>query len=199
MREARDDEARARPRAFEPLLQLREEVPVRAEGDRADVGAGQGHRDRVDGIGGLRHQAGIAGGDERPRDVADRFLRPHRDHHLGLRVQPDPVTVLVPFRDRPPEVRESTAGGVPVVPRITCRLGELVHDRLGGGEVGIAHAEVDHVLAGAARGRLQVVDDAEDVRGQPVDPSELLHADPSAELTRVPERGGGCEPGPGIP
>ena len=30
----------------------------------------------------------------------------------------------------------------------------------------------------ATRGRLQVVDDVEDVRGEPVDPPELLHPGP---------------------
>src|SRR4029434_7522521 len=40
----------------------------------------------------------------------------------------------------------------------------------------IAHAEVDDVLAARPRLGFQVVDDGEDVRGQALDPVELLHS-----------------------
>jgi hypothetical protein len=84
-----------------------------------------------------------------------------------------------------------------VVPRVARRLDELVDDRLGRGQVGIAHAEVHNVLARAARGRLQVVDDVEDVRGQPVDPPELLTPEPPidrAPRRHSPSRSAACDP-----
>ena len=54
-------------------------------------------------------------------------------------------------------------------------LDQLVHDVLGGGLVRIAHAEVDDVLPLAPRLRLEVIDDGEDVGGQPLDPVEVVH------------------------
>jgi hypothetical protein len=186
VREAGENQARSRPRALERPLEVGEELPVRPERNGADVGAGERGRERVDRVGGFGDQARVAGADEGPRDVADRLLRPHRRDHLGLWIERDAVPALVPISDRPAEVREASAGRIAVVPRVARRLRELVDDRLGRGQVGIPHAEVHNVLARAARGRLQVVDDVEDVRGQPVDPPELLQPD----LPSTPRRGG---------
>src|SRR5262245_52103678 len=55
------------------------------------------------------------------------------------------------------------------------RLDQLVHDVLGRGHVGVAHAEVDDVLAAGSRLGLEVVDDGEDVRWQSLDSIELVH------------------------
>ncbi len=55
------------------------------------------------------------------------------------------------------------------------RLHQLVDDVAGRFLVGIAHPEVDDVLALGARLRLQVVDDREDVGREPLDSIELVH------------------------
>jgi hypothetical protein len=62
-----------------------------------------------------------------------------------------------------------------VVPRILGGLDELGDDVLRRRHVGVAHAEVDDVLAAGSRLRLQVVDDREDVGGQTLDPIEVVH------------------------
>ena len=55
-------------------------------------------------------------------------------------------------------------------------LDELVDDVLGGGAVGVAHAEVDDVFAAFAGGGFQLAGDVEYIRGQPRQPSEFFHA-----------------------
>ena len=53
------------------------------------------------------------------------------------------------------------------------RLDELLHDMIGGRHVGIAHAEIDDVLAARAGLRLELVDLLEDVRRQSLDSVEI--------------------------
>jgi hypothetical protein len=55
-------------------------------------------------------------------------------------------------------------------------LGELVDDDRRRRKVGVAKAEVDHVLAGAPQLPLQLVDGGEDVRRQVRDAPELHRA-----------------------
>ena len=45
----------------------------------------------------------------------------------------------------------------------------------GRGLIGIAHPEIDDVLASGAGLGLEVVDDGEDVGGEPLDPVEVVH------------------------
>ena len=50
---------------------------------------------------------------------------------------------------------------------------QLVDDVRRRREIGVAHTEVDDVLAGAARARLEIVDDVEDVRREAIDAAEF--------------------------
>ena len=63
-----------------------------------------------------------------------------------------------------------------MVARILGRLAELLDREVGGGEIGVAEAEVDDVVARAAQLQRQVPDHGEDVRRQAVDPAELHRA-----------------------
>jgi hypothetical protein len=56
------------------------------------------------------------------------------------------------------------------------RLDQLVDDVLRRRPVGIAHRQVDHVLAAAARRHLQLVGDVEDVRRKAPDSLKLSHS-----------------------
>jgi hypothetical protein len=51
-----------------------------------------------------------------------------------------------------------------VVPLLARRLAELLDRDVGRREIGVAEAEIDHVLARAAKLELEVVDRCEDVR-----------------------------------
>ena len=53
--------------------------------------------------------------------------------------------------------------------RVARGLAQLVDDVLGRRHVGIAHAEIDDVLAARARVRLEAIDFLEDIRRQPLD------------------------------
>ena len=60
-----------------------------------------------------------------------------------------------------------------MVARVLRRLAELLDREVGRGEVGVAEAEVDDVVTGAAELEREVADHREDVRRQVVDPAEL--------------------------
>jgi hypothetical protein len=60
-----------------------------------------------------------------------------------------------------------------VVARVRRRLGELLDGDRRRGQVGVAEAEVDHVLARAPQLLLQLVRDREQVGRERVDPAEL--------------------------
>ena len=55
-----------------------------------------------------------------------------------------------------------------------CGLDELVHDVLGRRLIGIAHSEVDDVLATRARLGLQRIDDVEDIGRQALNAREIV-------------------------
>ena len=59
-----------------------------------------------------------------------------------------------------------------------CRLDELVDDVLRSRLIGIPHAEVDDVFPARPRLCLQLIDNIENIRGQPLDAGEFLdHAE----------------------
>ncbi len=55
------------------------------------------------------------------------------------------------------------------------RLHQLVDDVLRGGDVGIAHAQVDDVFTPPSGLTLQGVNNAENIRGKSFDPAEFFH------------------------
>src|SRR5665647_2064685 len=71
------------------------------------------------------------------------------------------------------KLRDAPRCRIAVVAAVLGRLRELVHDGLRGGQIGVAHAEVDDVLAPATRLGLHVVHDAEDVGRQAVYAAEF--------------------------
>ncbi len=56
---------------------------------------------------------------------------------------------------------------------IVGRLGELLDREIGGGEIGVAEAEIDDVVAGAPKLERQVANHREDVRRQVVDAAKV--------------------------
>jgi hypothetical protein len=81
----------------------------------------------------------------------------HRDG-LRIRVEVHAVATLVPLGDGGAQVRYAAGSGVAVVARVPRGLADLLDHVRGRRQVGVAHAEVDDVLAGAPR-RLHQVDD----------------------------------------
>ena len=97
----------------------------------------------------------------------------------------DAAAPLVPVADRAAQPRDALRHRVAVRVGALHGLDQLVDDVLRRRAVGIAHAEVDDVLAAAARGHLELGGDVEDVRRQAREARELVsggcgHADLSA-------------------
>jgi hypothetical protein len=81
----------------------------------------------------------------------------------------------IPVGDGEPQALDALGGGVAVVGGLLRRLGELLHDVLRRGQVGVAHAQVDDVRALVAHLHLEFVDLGEDIRRQAVDTGKLIH------------------------
>jgi hypothetical protein len=94
---------------------------------------------------------------------------------LRLRIELDVVALAVPGRDRLAQAGDALGGRIAVVARVARRFHQLVDDVLGRGLVGVAHPEVDDVFTIGPGFRLQVIDDGEDVRREPLDPIEVVH------------------------
>ena len=71
------------------------------------------------------------------------------------------------------QVRQPTAGRVPVIDGLGSSLGELLDRDRRRGDVGIAEAEIDHVATLPPKLALQLVDGREDVRGEIVNSTKL--------------------------
>ena len=83
---------------------------------------------------------------------------------------------------------DAARGRIAVGARIARRLAQLVDDIVGRRHVGIAHAEIDDVLAARARLRLEAVHFLEDVGRQPLDAVEIgLHG---LEILKTPAESG---------
>ena len=140
-----------------------------------DGGAREYRPEQVDRVARARHERDVAGAEQHPQEVHETLLRAEGERRLALRVELDAVAVAVAVADRLPQSRQAAAGGVAVVARQQRRLAQLLDRNLGRRHVGVAEAEVDHVLALAAQLELQPLDLGECVRRQRVDSPELGH------------------------
>src|SRR5665647_3752360 len=76
---------------------------------------------------------------------------------LALGVDLDVEAAVIPIAEREAQLRDAPGRRIAVVAAVLGRLRELVRDRLRGGQIGVAHAEVDNVLAPATRLGLHAV------------------------------------------
>jgi hypothetical protein len=154
--EGEDQQLGSRPGAVERLLEVGDEVAVRGHRHVAQVATGDDHRVLVDRIGRVGREHDVARPDGHQDEVGEALLRADHGDGLAVRVELDAVASLIPLADRRPQVGDATGGGVAVIALVARRLADLVDDVIGGGQVRVAHAQVDHVLAGAARGVAQL-------------------------------------------
>ena len=108
----------------------------------------------------------IQGGQHQMRQA---FLGTDSDDGFAFRVDVDLIAILVPARDRPAQARDTTGGGVAMGVFTLSDLHQLFHDMRRRRAIGVAHAQVDDVLATAASGHLQFSGDVENVRGETID------------------------------
>ncbi|MOA15580.1 hypothetical protein D3C78_1357450 [compost metagenome] len=168
-RETEDHHLRLGDRLADGPLEFVEEVHTRHQRHRTHLGTGN-HRpvdmDRVAGVGHQHRVALVEGGQHQ---VCQAFLRADGDDGFAFRVDVDLVAFLVPVGDSPTQARDATGGGVAVGVFTLGDLHQLLDDVRRGGAIGVAHAQVDDVLATAAGGHLELGSDVEDVRGETID------------------------------
>ena len=141
------------------------DVAHRAAGDDEAVGM-----DRIAGVG---HQHDVARRGDRLREIGETFLRAQRDDDLVLGIELDAEAARIVGRLRLAQAGDAARRRVAVGARVAGGLGELGHDMRRRRQVGIAHAEIDHVLAGGAGARLHGVHFREHVRRQALQPMEF--------------------------
>ena len=173
VREVDDEGLRLGPGGAHRVLEARQEVGARQERDGAQVAARDDHRVLVDGIGGARAEHDVAGAEHGEREVPDALLRAHGDDRLRVGVEVDGEAALVPVADRDPQLVDAARHRVAVVGRLAHGLDQLLDHVRRARPVGVAHREVDDVLARPAGLELQVADDVEDVRREPLDAWEV--------------------------
>ena len=96
-----------------------------------------------------------------------------RAHPTWLQVELDGVASSIPVADGPAQARDAAGDRVAVGVVAAGGLDQLFDDVFRRRLIGIAHAEVDDVLAARARLGLQIVDDVEDVGRQAFDALEV--------------------------
>jgi len=135
----------------------------------------------MDGIAGVGDQDGVVGVEDGETEVGDALLGADGDDGFGFGIEIDVVAGLVPVADGLAQTGDAAGDGVAVGGGLLRGLDHLVDDVLGGGAVGIAHAEVDDVFAPAAGGHLHFAGDVEDVGGQSLNAGKLFHDDSSVK------------------
>src|SRR3546814_13912003 len=121
--------------------------------------------DRVARVG---RQDDVAGAGDGLGEVGQPLLGAERDDGLALRVQLDAEAARVVGAERAAQAGDAARGRVAVRPRSGQGLRQLLDDVLRRRLVGIAHADVDYVLAGGARLGLQGADLGKNMRGKAI-------------------------------
>jgi hypothetical protein len=169
-REAEDQHLRLGDELGDRALELGEEVDSGRHAHRADIGAGDDRAVDVDRVGGVGHQHRIAALEAGEHQVGEPLLRTDGDDRLALVIELDAVAAAVPLADRAPQPGNSLGDRIAVRVVALPRLDQLVDDVLRGRPVGIAHRQVDDVVAPSPGRHLELVGDVEDVRRQPLKP-----------------------------
>jgi hypothetical protein len=154
-------------------LQLLEEVHIRRQTHMAHVRPGDDESVGMDRIGRIGHQHRVARPHGGERQMRQPLLRADGDDRLAVRVQLNVETGLGTSADRLAQTRNAARHRVAMGVLTLRHLDQLVHDVLRGRLVGVAHAEVDDVLAPRSRLGLQLIDDVEDIGRQSLDAMEI--------------------------
>ncbi|MND86299.1 hypothetical protein D3C80_782600 [compost metagenome] len=166
--EAEDHHLRLRNRFADRPLQLGEEVDARHQRHRTHLCAGDHRAVDVDRVAGVGHQHGVAMVEGGEHQVRQAFLGADGDDGFAFRVDLDLVAVFVPPRNRPAQARNATGCRVAMSVFTLGDLHQFFDDVRWRCPVGVAHAQVDDVLATTACGHLEFGGDVEDVRGETI-------------------------------
>ena len=155
------------------LVERGHELGIGARRQMPDDAARHDEAELVDGISRVRHEDHVARRGDRLRHVGEAFLGAERRHHLRVGIELHAEAARVIGGLRLAQALDALRRRIAVGARIAQRLDQLGDDMLGRRHVGIAHAEIDDVVAARARLGLELVDLLEDVRRQPLDSMEI--------------------------
>ena len=151
------------PGILDGPAQLGEEVDAGDQGHMADVGPGDDEAVGVNGVSRIGHQDGVARAHGGEGQVGQPLLGADGDDGLLVRVQIDLKALAIPVADGAAQAGDAAGDRVTMGVATLGGLQQLVDDMPGGGLIGVAHAEVDDVLAPGPGGGLQLIDDVEDI------------------------------------
>ena len=160
---------RLRHRVLHRALERRQEFGERRAARHRDVAhraAGDDEAVGMDRIARVGHQHDVARRGDRLREIGQALLRAQRDDDLALGIELDVEAALVIGRLRLAQAGDAARRRIAVGARVGGGLDQLGDDVRRGRQVGIAHAEIDHVLAGGAGACLHGVHFREDVGRQ---------------------------------
>ena len=159
-------------------LQRRDEAVVGLDLQRADDAARHDEAEGVDRIGRVRAQDHVARRGDRLRHVGEAFLGAERrdDLRFGIELHAEAAGVVAGLGAA--QAGNAARGRIAMRARVAHHFAQLVDDRLGRRQVGIAHAEIDDVGAARAGAGLQPVDLLEDVGRKPADLVKFFHVNP---------------------
>ncbi len=165
--------ARLRRRALDGIAQVVEKVVAPRDRHAHDRAARDHHGIAVDRVRRIRDQHAVFRREDREHQVADALLRPDGDDRLGFGIERNVVAPAVPVGDGEAELVQSARHRVPVVARLVDGAVQMREDLGRRRLIRVAHAHVDHVLARAPRGVLQLDDLGQHVRRQARNAEEL--------------------------
>ena len=171
-RKAEDHHLRLGNALADAALELGEKIDARRHRDRANLRAGNHRAIDVNGVTGIGHQHRITAVQRRQHQVRQAFLRADGDDGLAVRIDIHVVALAVPARNGATQARDALGCRIAVRVRPLRHRAQLLHDMRRRGAIGVAHAEVDDVLAAATRRHLQLGGDVEYVRGKTFDALE---------------------------
>ena len=101
--------------------------------------------------------------DQRQHQVREAFFGADCRNRLGLGIDLDAVAARVPTRDFDAQIGNASRCRVAMISRIARGLDQFIDDRIGRGQVRVAHAQIDNVLAAMPRFHFQMVDDGKNI------------------------------------
>ena len=132
----------------------------------------------MDGIAGVRHQHAIAPVERGESQVRDAFLGAYGGDSFRFRIKIDVKARFVPVADGAAQARNAPRHRIAVRVVALNRFHKLGNDVRRRGAVGIAHAEIDDIVAATAGRHLELGGNVENVGGEPLNAGELLWQSP---------------------
>ena len=154
-------------------LELVEEVDARGHAHRADIGTGNDCTVDVDRVARVGHQHGIAAIEGGKHQMRQAFLGADGHDRLGVGIEFDRISALIPVGDRTPQARDALGDRIAMGIQPGRGFDQLVDDMLGRGAVRVAHAHINDVFATTSGGHLELGRDIEDVGRKPTYAGEI--------------------------